>query len=64
MAKGKPVVAWGLKNPRNMLMKWGISYSRRETIRQIEENYLGIENWKQLYRRGWRVVKVRVEEIG
>lgn len=65
MAKGKPIEAWAPKNPLGHLMLWAIAYraldARAELVKAFSYERL---TWPQLYRRGWRVVKVRVEEIG
>ena len=65
MAKGKPVEAWATKSP-NCLCEWLVRGTAQET-RKAAVAWMadvGVTTWPQLYRRGWRVVKVRVEEVG
>lgn len=67
--KGEAVKAWAAKAPwSRTICEWLIRDSERDVRKAVVQwqaspggSHL---TWKQLYRRGWRVVKVRVEEIG
>lgn len=66
MAKGKPVIAWAAKpywasSVCEWLTRGTPGAARRATVEWMAD--VGRLTWKQLYRRGWRIVRVRIEEV-
>jgi len=59
--KSKPIIAWMVKDIKGELRKSSLSYSRARAAKAFE--YMSGVDWKVCYRQGFRVVKVRIEEI-
>lgn len=51
---------WGLVNPRGKLMRYSIRSTRRASIYTL---VMSAENWKRMYRKGWRCVRVTVHAV-
>jgi hypothetical protein len=57
--------AWALKHPRaGNLMLFTVECLRRYAIGKLLQNYPTDRRptWKQMYRKGWRAVRVTVTE--
>jgi hypothetical protein len=63
MIKATPVVRWTIKGPTNYLLTTTISFSRKEAIDRALYFNCEASNWKQLYNRGWRCVRLIISEV-
>lgn len=56
----KPQTLWAVKGPKGYIDLLTIRFTRRDAI----ESFLGPHiKWPYWYRRGYRAVKVKVEEV-
>jgi hypothetical protein len=72
------ITIWGMKSPQSVIVPESVGLIRRTVIREftrkmntgcghydyvrkvmVHENY---RSWKDLYRKGWRCVKVEIAE--
>jgi len=58
--KTKPLRAWAIKSFRGHLMSWSTRHTRWEAIGVVRCNFT--QTWRQLYRKGWRAVRVQITE--
>lgn len=68
MAKGKPVMAWAgthvsYSSPCEWLIRDSEKGARRASLEWLNHGVKKPLTWIQYYRRGWRVVRVRIEEV-
>lgn len=64
MSRLKPREWWGVKNPYHEsigICPHDCFALRRDAIKDVTDNY--IEAWKSLYRKGFRIVKVTINEV-
>ena len=59
----RAVKAWAPKRPDGRLLVEFTQPWRVSARNQLTESFYGRAKWKQLYRRGWRVVPVIVKEV-
>lgn len=65
--KGKDRVFWIVVDDQGLFANWTLEISKAYAIRALLTNPIGElagRTWKQLYRQGWRVRKVRIEPVG
>lgn len=60
MATGK---CWMMKAPRGWLGYVWASRTRRNVIDAFMKDCPPAASWRQMYRKGWRVVRVTLREI-
>lgn len=58
--KEKPQWAWFQRNVGGILLPASCSWSRRGCIEKVQENYGPHWPWKNLYRLGHRIVRVKL----
>ena len=57
----KPLILYCPKDPEGRVMIHSLHETRYKAIEAAEDS---IYYWKDLRKSGWRIVKVRVEEVG
>lgn len=55
---------WAVRGPTGFISEETLSDTRIEAISKVVYEYLDTcDTWKQLYRKGYRVVKVEIREV-